>query len=102
VGGLSVAVGTGGAAPALARRIRDRLAGQFDPAYADWVAVLDQVRRLVLDGLDDDAARRELLDRFADWPWLDRIRTEGPDAVFAAIAEIVKSQIPSTKSQSDQ
>ncbi|HET6575622.1 MAG TPA: NAD(P)-dependent oxidoreductase [Fimbriiglobus sp.] len=102
VGGLTVAVGTGGATPALARRVRDRLAGQFGPAYADWVAVLDRVRRLALDHIDDDAARRDLLDRFADWPWLERIRNEGPDAVFAAMAEIVKSQIPSTKSQPDQ
>ena len=31
-----------------------------------------------------------LLDRFADWPWLDRIREEGPDAVYAAMAEEVR------------
>lgn len=90
VGGLTVAVGTGGAAPALARRVRDRLAGQFDPAYADWVAVLERVRRVVLDAVADEPTRRALLDRFADWPWLDRIRSEGPDAVFAAMAGEVR------------
>jgi precorrin-2 dehydrogenase/sirohydrochlorin ferrochelatase len=94
VGGLTVAVGTAGAAPALARRVRDRLAGQLDPAYADWVAVLDRVRRVVRDAVADEPTRRQLLDRFADWPWLDRIRREGPDAVFAAMTEIVKSQAP--------
>lgn len=90
VGGLTVAVGTGGASPALARRARDRLAGQFDPAFADWVAVLGRVRGLVLDSVPAGPTRRQLLDRFADWPWLDRIRSEGPDAVFAAIADEVR------------
>jgi precorrin-2 dehydrogenase/sirohydrochlorin ferrochelatase len=90
VGGLTVAVGTGGAAPALARRVRDRLAGQLDPAYADWVAVLGRVRRVVLDAVADEPTRRQLLDRFADWPWLERIRSEGPDVVLSAMTEEVR------------
>jgi hypothetical protein len=57
---------------------------------------------VVLDAVADEPTRRQLLDRFADWPWLERIRSEGPDAVFAAMAEIVKSQIPSTKPQTEQ
>jgi precorrin-2 dehydrogenase / sirohydrochlorin ferrochelatase len=94
VGGLAVAVGTGGVAPALARRVRDQLAGQFDPAFADWVAVLGRVRALVLDTIDDGPARRDLLDQFADWPWLERIRRDGPDAAFAAMAEEVRRAAP--------
>jgi precorrin-2 dehydrogenase/sirohydrochlorin ferrochelatase len=90
VGGLTVAVGTGGAAPALARRVRDRLAQQFDSSYADWVAVLARARQLVFDTVADEPTRRQLLDRFADWPWLDRIRGDGPDATFAAMAEEVR------------
>jgi precorrin-2 dehydrogenase/sirohydrochlorin ferrochelatase len=94
VGGLAVAVGTGGAAPALARRVRDRLTGQFDPAYADWVAVLGRVRALVLDAIGDEPTRRDWLDRFADWPWLERIRRDGPEAAFAAMAEEVRRAAP--------
>ncbi len=94
VGGLTVAVGTGGAAPALARRVRDRLAGLFDPAYANWVAVLGRVREVVLDSIGDEPTRRDLLDRFADWPWLERIRRDGPEAAFAAMAEEVRRAAP--------
>ncbi len=86
-GGLTVAVGTGGAAPALARRVRDKLAGQFDPAYAEWVSVLGRVRRVVLGTVADERVRRELLDQFADWPWLERIRREGAEVVLAAMTE---------------
>jgi precorrin-2 dehydrogenase/sirohydrochlorin ferrochelatase len=91
-GELSVAVSTGGAAPALARRVRDRLAGQFDAAFAAWVDLLNEVRGEVLAAVPDDSRRRELLDAFADWPWLDRLRAEGVEAVRAAMRECVRAQ----------
>jgi precorrin-2 dehydrogenase/sirohydrochlorin ferrochelatase len=84
-GGLVVAVGTGGAAPALARRLRERLEGQFDEAYADWVALLGEMRPVVLATIADEAKRREAFGRLADWSWLDRLRSEGAEAVREAM-----------------
>ena len=89
VGKLTLAVATGGAAPALARRVRDRLAAQFDAAFAAWVELLNEVRGQVLVTVADPARRRELLDGFADWPWLDRLRAEGVEAVRAAMLAAV-------------
>lgn len=86
-GGLTLAVSTGGASPALARRIRDRLEAEFDPAIADWVQLLNEMRPQVLAAVSDPAKRRDLLDRLADWPWLDRLRAEGLDAVRQAMLE---------------
>lgn len=90
VGRLTLAVATGGAAPALARRVRDRLAGQFDPAFATWVELLNEVRGQVLATVADPARRRQLLDDFADWPWLDRLRAEGVEAARAAMLAAVR------------
>jgi precorrin-2 dehydrogenase/sirohydrochlorin ferrochelatase len=90
VGGLWVAVSTGGAAPGLARRVRDRVAGQFDAAFAAWVDLLNEVRGEVLATVPDPARRRQLLDGFADWAWLDRLRAEGAEAVRAAIRAVVR------------
>lgn len=90
VGKLSLAVGTGGASPALARRVRDRLAGQFDAAFAVWLELLNEVRGQVLVTVADPDRRRELLDDFADWPWLDRLRAEGVAAVRAAMLDAVR------------
>lgn len=88
-GGVTLAASTGGAAPALARRIREKLEAEFDSAFAGWVAVLAEVRTVVLAEVADPARRRELLDAFADWPWLARVRAEGGDAVRSAMLALV-------------
>ena len=84
-GRLTVAVGTGGASPALARRIRERLEAEFDAAFTEWVALLEELRPVALATVADAARRRELLDGLADWSWLERLRAEGPAAVRAAM-----------------
>jgi precorrin-2 dehydrogenase/sirohydrochlorin ferrochelatase len=84
-------VSTGGTSPALARRIREKLETQFDAAFAEWVRVLGEVRAVVLEVVTDPARRRELLDDFADWPWLARVRSEGADAVKAAMLAAVRA-----------
>ena len=84
-GDLTIAVSTGGASPALARRIREKLKVEFDESFAAWVALLAEMRPLVLEAIPDPERRRALLDGFADWPWLDRVRAEGVDAVREAM-----------------
>ena len=91
VGDLALAVSTGGAAPALARRVREKLEAEFDATFAEWVRVLGEVRAVVLAEVADAARRRELLDGFADWPWLARLRAEGAIAVKAAMLREVRA-----------
>ena len=82
-GDLTITVSTGGASPALAKRIAAGLLDQFDDAYAEWVRVLGEVRTAVLANVRDAAERRRLLDGFADSVWLERIRTTGADVARA-------------------
>src|SRR5688572_6285634 len=89
-GPFVLAVGTGGAAPAFARRVRLKLAAEFDAAVGEFVALLAEVRPLVRAAVPDPAARRELLDRVADWPWLDRVRRDGVAATRAAMAAEIR------------
>ena len=88
-GDLTLAVSTGGASPALARRVRERLETEFDAAFAEWVRVLAEVRTEVLASIPDEDRRRELLDGFADWGWLARFRAEGAAAVLAAMRKFL-------------
>jgi precorrin-2 dehydrogenase/sirohydrochlorin ferrochelatase len=60
-GGLTVAVGTGGASPALAKRIRTELEKRIGPEYAQYVRALELWREAVLRGVSDPVRRRELL-----------------------------------------
>ena len=43
-GDLVVAVGTGGASPAVARLLRERLEGAFDPAWVELLRIVAEVR----------------------------------------------------------
>lgn len=84
-GDLTIAVSTGGASPALARRIREKLDAEFDEAFAAWVALLAELRPVVLATIPDSDRRRALLDDLADWRWLNRIRADGVEATRAAM-----------------
>ena len=84
-GPLTLAVSTGGASPALARNIRAKLEAEYDEAFAAWVALLAEVRADVLAAVPDESRRRALLDGFADWAWLTRLREEGIEKVREAM-----------------
>jgi precorrin-2 dehydrogenase/sirohydrochlorin ferrochelatase len=91
-GSLVIAVSTGGAAPSLARRLRERLERQFGPHYAIYVEVMGQVRRdLQARDLADDL-RRRLFERLSEDDIIAAAR-EGRDAcrraIDAAIAAIL-------------
>ena len=88
-GDLVVAVSTSGASPLLAARIRDRLDATLEPEYADWVALLAELRPEVL--AVEPSRRRAVFDRLCEEGWLERLRGEGVDEVRRAMrAEIAR------------
>ena len=91
-GDLLIAVGTGGAAPALAQEVRDLLETQFDGAFQQWVAALGEIRHLILEKVSDPNRRRELFHRFCRWDWLERFRHEDASAVQAAMMAEVRQK----------
>ncbi len=88
-GDLTLAVSTEGASPALARRIREKFEAEYDEAFAEWVRLLAEVRAEVLATVPDESRRRELLDAFADWEWLARLRAEGAEKVREAMRAVL-------------
>jgi precorrin-2 dehydrogenase/sirohydrochlorin ferrochelatase len=89
-GTLLLAVSTGGAAPALARRVRERLQEEFDESFAAWLALLAELRPLVRAVAGEDC-RRRLWDELTDWQWLQRVRSEGVEAARVAMRRVIES-----------
>jgi precorrin-2 dehydrogenase/sirohydrochlorin ferrochelatase len=89
-GDLTVAVSTGGHAPAVARQIRDRLAEQLDDAFALWLALLAELRPRIRARVPAER-RRGLLEGLSNWAWLERLRREGVGPVRAAMFATVEA-----------
>jgi len=75
--GLTLAVSTHGASPALAAAIRDQLRAQLDPVLSEWSALLADWRAEVLAAVPDAPARRALLKRLASTEMGECLRHDG-------------------------
>lgn len=88
-GDLTVSVATAGIAPALAVWLRDRVAGEIGPEYADLLAAFGRVRPRITASGRSFADRRRLWYALVDGPALDHVRwgdlEAADDAIDAAI-----------------
>ena len=87
-GGLVVAVSTGGAAPSLARRLRERLEKEFGPEYATYLAVLREVREDLKKRNIPADLRRCIFERLAEDDIVAAARG-GADTLRQAVAKVV-------------
>ena len=95
-GELTVSVATGGASPSLARRIREELETRFGEEYADFVAVLGEVRREVFERVSDRERRMAFFRAVDHEKWLAYLREHGRDALKRAMLEAInRSPSPS-------
>jgi precorrin-2 dehydrogenase len=65
-GDLQIAVSTGGKSPALARRIRDRLAGMYGPEYASALEILGNLRTKLLTDTGTGAYNERIFNELAE------------------------------------
>ncbi len=90
---LQIAISTGGASPALARKIRQELEEQFGPAYGELLEGLLELRNGFRQKYPLDAARRrELLESFLDSPVLKLLLEQLDSHSFAIELEKWKSR----------
>jgi precorrin-2 dehydrogenase / sirohydrochlorin ferrochelatase len=91
-GRLRIAISTGGAAPSLARKLRERLQRQFGPEYATYLDVMDEVRKdLLARDLPADL-RRRIFERLSEDDIIAAARG-GAEALRAATKAAVKAML---------
>jgi len=83
-GDLRIAIGTGGASPGLAARLRREIETQVGPEYAPFVEILGAVRR----HLDGDPARIAVMASLLDSPLLELVRREDRGAIDRLLADV--------------
>ncbi|MEW5871871.1 MAG: bifunctional precorrin-2 dehydrogenase/sirohydrochlorin ferrochelatase [Chloroflexota bacterium] len=76
-GELLLAISTGGASPALARRLRQQLEAQFGPEYGQLVELMASLRPELMQRFSPGAARLEAALRLVDSDLLQVIRDRG-------------------------
>lgn len=74
-GRLAIAVSTGGASPAWARKMRERLQGELGEEYEKLLDAAARVRRRCLKEIADPARRRGVLEGLADDSFLKLARS---------------------------
>src|SRR5262249_14900369 len=89
-GDLQVAIGTGGASPALAAHLRREIERIVGPEYAPLVAILGAVRR----ARGSDPERAAVLQSLLDSPLLDLLRRGDRPAVDRLLARIAPATSP--------
>jgi precorrin-2 dehydrogenase/sirohydrochlorin ferrochelatase len=90
-GAFVLAVGTGGAAPALAGRVRRWLERRFDDAFGRWVEILAELRPLVQDRIRDSQMRRRLWWQLTAPRWLRQLRDGDAEQVRRAMLARVEA-----------
>ncbi len=87
-GDLLIAISTSGVAPALGVRIRQRLAQEYGPAYAEYLRLLRTLRPLVQQTYPHDfEARKAAWYRMVDSPALELLALGQPERVREALLE---------------
>jgi siroheme synthase-like protein len=88
-GDLSIAISTGGRAPALAVRLRQRLEGAIGDEHARFLEMAGAVRAALAEHVPDFAVRRELWYRLVDSDVLDLLRRGHETAAAERFREIL-------------
>jgi precorrin-2 dehydrogenase/sirohydrochlorin ferrochelatase len=91
-GDLLLAVSTQGACPALAVRLRQRLAAELGPEYAEFLELMRELRSRMARTFPNFSKRREIWYRLVDSPALALLREGRKDEALALIESILRNR----------
>jgi precorrin-2 dehydrogenase / sirohydrochlorin ferrochelatase len=86
-GEMQIAISTGGASPALARFIREKLEPQFGPEYGVLTDMLQKHRPEILKL--PKQRRQEIWEHVITQEFIDRVKREGPATAESKLKELI-------------
>lgn len=89
-GDLTIAISTGGGSPALAKRLRLRLAATIGPEYEAFLTALRQLRLQAQRSISDPAERQAIYRRALDSALFEHAARGDHAAVAACISELLQ------------
>lgn len=89
-GDLTISVSTGGAGPALARRLRLELEPLIPEDFAEFVSLLGEIRAEVAAAVPDIQRRSAIARELADKPALELFRQQGPAALRQLARDLIR------------
>jgi precorrin-2 dehydrogenase/sirohydrochlorin ferrochelatase len=91
-GDVSVAISTGGASPALARRLRERLETLVGPEYGELADLLAELRPQLLSRFESGEARLAVALRLIDSGLPGILQQSGREAALLYALELIDSE----------
>lgn len=88
-GELCISISTGGASPAVAKKIRKELETIFGVEYEKYLDLLTKMRSIAMSDIKDSAKRRKVLRRLAEKDILDIVKNKGAAEAETKIREII-------------
>jgi precorrin-2 dehydrogenase/sirohydrochlorin ferrochelatase len=90
-GDLTLAIGTGGASPALARQLREELQQHFGPEYGPYLDLLRRVRTRLLSERRGHSHNAELFNRLVQSPLKEAVARGDRARVVSVLHEVLGS-----------
>ena len=94
-GDLTLAISTGGASPALARKLREELQQHFGPEYVPYLALLQGIRERLLEDRRGHPDNSRLFRRLVDSPLLETVARGDRARIVSLLVEILDSALSS-------
>lgn len=84
-----IAIGTGGAAPAVSAWLKERIAGELPQDVGRFAAALDEIRRELKASIDDPARRMAIMKQLVSDQTHREFLQDGPRGIRARLPELL-------------